>query len=128
MSPLLTAIARWYAADTPVIPDPIMQMSASSMKAPSLPSAAKGFAFGVSIQNERVGFGTGRVDVLLVVWSSKAFRSASSCPNGMTAARDMVGEKQVRRYGGSGPASNTITCRVRTFFKLRIPLWIRFNN
>ena len=49
----------WYAADTPVMPDPIMQTSASWVRAPSLPTFASGLASGVSIQNDLVGFGTG---------------------------------------------------------------------
>jgi hypothetical protein len=45
----------------PVIPDPIIHISASEIKAPSLPSFAKGFASGAeSIQKDFVGFGTGR--------------------------------------------------------------------
>ena len=43
------------------MPDPMMHISASSVKRPSLPSFARGFAPGVSIQKERVGLGTGRL-------------------------------------------------------------------
>jgi hypothetical protein len=45
-----------------VIPDPIIHISESSIRGPSLPCLARGFAFAVSIQNERVGLGTGRLD------------------------------------------------------------------
>lgn len=76
--PFAIAWDKWYAAPTPeeygvsrgkinarscapVIPDPIIHISASEVKAPSLPSFAKGFASGAeSIQKDFVGFGTGR--------------------------------------------------------------------
>ena len=54
-------LARWYAADTPVIPDPTMHTSASWVRWPWLPSVANGFALGESNQKDRVAFGVGRL-------------------------------------------------------------------
>lgn len=51
---------RWYATETPVIPEPTMQTSASAVRGPVLPSRARGFTPGAeSVQNECVGLGTG---------------------------------------------------------------------
>jgi hypothetical protein len=52
---------RWYAAPTPVIPEPTTQTSASWTSPPALPNSASGFASGVPcVQKARVGFATGR--------------------------------------------------------------------
>jgi hypothetical protein len=57
----LMRFARWYATATPVMPLPTMQMSASAVSAPVLPSDASGFAPGAeSVQKDLEGFGTGR--------------------------------------------------------------------
>jgi len=51
-----------HASRVPVIPEPIIQMSASEVRVPSLPSAANGFASGVElIQKDFVGLGAGRL-------------------------------------------------------------------
>lgn len=50
----------WYAADMPVIPDPIIHRSASLMRGPSLPSFAKGLtSLEGCNQNECVELETG---------------------------------------------------------------------
>jgi hypothetical protein len=67
-------------------------MSASPVKGPSLPSAANGFASGLSIQKDRVGFGTGKEEGLSDA-ASNAFWLASSCSSGMAAETDMVDVK-----------------------------------
>ena len=68
----LTALARWYAADTPVIPDPMMQMSASPVSSPSLPSSAKGLASAEElIQKDLVGLDTGSDAGWKLAWSPR---------------------------------------------------------
>ena len=53
-------LVRWYATETPVIPDPIMQTSAPAVRGPVLPARARGFTPGAAaVQNERVALGTG---------------------------------------------------------------------
>jgi len=57
---LFKSSTRWYATPTPVIPAPMMQMSALLGRGSLLPWPASGFASGEeSIQKERVGLGDG---------------------------------------------------------------------
>ena len=47
-------------SDSPVIPDPMIHISASRVRGPSLPSKASGFASGAElVQKDGVGFSTG---------------------------------------------------------------------
>ena len=54
---------RWYAADTPVMPEPMMQISASEVREPVLPAFASEFAAGES-QKDWVGLWMGSGSVL----------------------------------------------------------------
>ena len=56
------ARSKRQASRIPVIPEPIIHISASGVRVPSLPSADNGFASGVElIQNDFVGLEAGRL-------------------------------------------------------------------
>jgi hypothetical protein len=77
----------------PVMPDPMIHISASRVRAPSLPSVANGFASGAeSIQKDFVGLGTGR---LAGVWEvgSCTLCTASNWFKGMDDV-DIITENQ----------------------------------
>ena len=59
---------RWYAADTPVMPEPMMHISASEVREPVLPAFASEFASGES-QKDWVGLWMGS-GVGLRSWAS----------------------------------------------------------
>lgn len=79
---LAANFAKWYAVETPDIPEPMMQMSASADNSPSLPSREEGETFDFSSQNERVGLATGRFPLrFFVVLSANAFCVSASVLN-----------------------------------------------
>ncbi len=110
----------WYAAETPVIPEPMMQMSASCVSAPVLPSFPSGFAPGVSTHSDLVGFGTGRPagplctgNSIAACSSAMAFRTRGSVDMTVSRKRDKLEKDRIDRL--TRPVDHSRSLRSRLF-------------
>jgi len=104
---------KCHAALTPVIPLPMMQTSASFVSGPILPSSARGFAPGVSSQNDLVGLSTGN-DILYREFVMEVFEKTSpsnTCCPWAAHWTKLVDRSDKKKKGSPSSESEFRTCR-----------------